>query len=70
MGSIHRWGVVGLLAAVVIGAAGCGSDDGGGEGLAVGDPAPPFSLPSARGSDVSLADFDGPVLLYFHMADG
>ena len=45
--------------------------DGGGEGLAVGDDAPGFSLPEASGSTVSLEDFTGtPTLLYFHMADG
>lgn len=42
------------------------------EGLAVGDPAPAFTLPSASGDQVSLSDYRGskPVLLYFHMADG
>ena len=42
------------------------------EGLAVGDPAPAFTLPEARGGSVSLADYEGtqPVLLYFHMAVG
>lgn len=42
-----------------------------GEGLAVGDKAPGFSLPEASGSTVSLEDFAGTAtLLYFHMADG
>jgi hypothetical protein len=42
------------------------------EGLAVGDPAPSFTLPTALGDQVSLSDYRGskPVLLYFHMADG
>jgi len=70
MGSIRRLRFAVVMAAVLVGVAACGSDDGGGGGLALGDPAPPFSLSSARGGDVSLSDFDGPVLLYFHMADG
>lgn len=41
------------------------------EALAIGDPAPSFTLPSASGEQVSLADYQGqPVLLYFHMALG
>jgi hypothetical protein len=41
-------------------------------GLAVGDPAPDFTLPSAAGDQVSLGGYTGntPVLLYFHMAVG
>jgi len=41
-------------------------------GLAVGKPAPAFTLPEATGGTVSLADYQGkqPVLLYFHMAMG
>jgi len=39
--------------------------------LSVSDPAPPFSLPTASGETVSLADYQGaPVLLFFHMAGG
>ena len=47
----------------------CGVSGGG---LAIGDPAPSFTLPSANGEQVSLADYQGkqPVLLYFHMALG
>lgn len=45
---------------------------GGGQSLTVGDPAPEFSLPTASGSQVSLAAYQEqqPVLLYFHMALG
>ena len=45
---------------------------GGGGELAVGDPAPAFSLPTSQGSTVSLGDYVGtkPALLYFHMAVG
>lgn len=40
-------------------------------GLAVEEPAPDFTLPSAQGSNVSLSDFKGkPVLLYFSMGPG
>ena len=44
----------------------------GEQALAVGNPAPDFTLPAASGEQVSLADYRGskPVLLYFHMADG
>ena len=46
---------------------GCGDD----AGIVEGAPAPAFALPSAAGETVSLADYgDGPVLLFFHMADG
>lgn len=39
--------------------------------LALGDVAPDFTLPSATGADVSLADLaEQNVLLYFSMADG
>jgi peroxiredoxin len=39
--------------------------------LAVGDPAPAFTLPAALGGDASLSDFDGKnVLLYFSMTSG
>ena len=40
--------------------------------IAVGDPAPSFTLQSASGEHVSLADYQGeqPVLLFFHMAVG
>lgn len=61
------WGI--LIVALMVLLAGC--SDGPGDGLAVGDNAPDFSLPEASGSTVSLDDYSGePVLLYFHMADG
>lgn len=54
-----------LLAAVAL--AGCGDTT---DGLDVGDQAPDFTLPTASGAMVSLDDYTGPALLYFHMADG
>lgn len=42
-------------------------------GLQVGDEAPYFALPAARGGDVTLTQYtdnNQPVLLFFHMADG
>jgi hypothetical protein len=50
--------------------AACGPSNG--DELAVGDPAPSFSLPTASGGQVALSDYRSskPVLLYFHMADG
>ncbi len=40
--------------------------------IAVGSPAPDFSLPTSDGGTVTLDDYTGvkPVLLYFHMALG
>jgi cytochrome oxidase Cu insertion factor (SCO1/SenC/PrrC family) len=57
-------------------AASCGSSGEGGRtrerSLREGDLAPGFTLPSARGPEVSLADFRGqkPTLLYFSMGPG
>ena len=60
---------VSLMVVAVLILAGC--SDGSGGGLAVGDEAPGFALPTASGSIVSLDDYSGtPALLYFHMADG
>ena len=63
-----------LLAAIVgmallgAGLAACGDDDAA---FAVGSHAPDFALPDSEGGSVALSDFSGgPVLLYFHMADG
>ncbi len=60
--------ILGLLLTTALLTA-CGESRGR---LAVGDPAPAFSLPSASGDQVSLSDYRGskPILLYFHMADG
>lgn len=41
------------------------------EGVAVGDPAPGFTLPTPDGEGVSLSDYRGrSVLLYFSMGPG
>ena len=67
--------VVALALFALLGAA-CGSGKGtlqsSGPSLRVGDAAPGFSLPSAQGGSVSLAEFRGrkPVLLYFSMGPG
>ena len=70
---------VGVLVSALLAAActtgpesGGGSDVGDGGTVAVGDPAPGFTLPSASGQQVALADFTGhkPVLLYFSMGPG
>jgi uncharacterized lipoprotein YajG len=55
-----------LLFAVLL--HGCGTQQAD---LAVGEPAPAFSLPTSVGSTQTLAAYQGqPVLLYFHMAAG
>jgi len=57
------------LVLVILLLAGCSPNQAAPE---VGDPAPDFTLSSADGATVSLADYQGqqPVLLYFHMAVG
>ena len=41
------------------------------QGIVAGASAPAFTLPDARGGEVSLSQFQGqPVLLFFHMAVG
>ena len=59
---------IGLLLALSLILQACSS----GTGLAEGDQAPDFVLPSSIGAEVSLSEVnsDKPVLLYFHMALG
>lgn len=64
-----------LVALSVLVATACSqADDPGPDGsfLSEGDKAPGFTLPSAGGEQVALADFTGhkPVLLYFSMGPG
>jgi hypothetical protein len=63
-----------LGALFLLALAACGSQQARQQaGLAVGDPAPDFSLPAAGGGVVALDDYVGqnrPALLYFHMAVG
>lgn len=59
-------GLVAMLAGSILGACAPAAD-----GLAIGDQAPAFELPSTAGNRVALADYQGqPVLLFFHMAVG
>jgi len=59
-------GVAAMLAGALLGACAPAAD-----GLAVGEGAPAFELPSTAGDHVALADYKGrPVLLFFHMAVG
>jgi cytochrome oxidase Cu insertion factor (SCO1/SenC/PrrC family) len=70
MGSRKRYiSTLSILVLLGLVLSACGASGGG---LAIGDPAPSFTLPSASGEQVSLADYQGkqPVLLYFHMALG
>lgn len=50
----------------------CDGTSEDGPSLAEGDRAPAFTLPSAAGENVTLADFAGtkPALLYFSMGPG
>lgn len=65
----NRLGALALMISLGLLLPSCQSSDS--ETLAVGDSAPDFTLPSAIGGDVSLADFqDQAVLLYFSMTDG
>ncbi len=69
--------LAGLFALVLLGTA-CGNRQrsdtgaGGASAVRVGSVAPAFTLPSAEGGSVSLADFRGhkAVLLYFSMGPG
>ncbi len=70
-GGALAWPGIALALAAILGGlvlGGCAAGDGG---LAVGDPAPAFELPSTTGENVGLSDYQGrPVLLFFHMAVG
>ena len=76
-GLLARWITI-LVVLAVLGAA-CSRSTGqpsaastSNTPVAIGDVAPAFSLPSATGDHVSLADFAGkkPVLLFFSMGPG
>ena len=65
--------VLGITGVVLLAANACsGGQEARPQDLAVGDPAPGFSLPSSDGSVVSLSQYLGntDVLLYFNMAYG
>jgi hypothetical protein len=66
--------LLGAASVTLLGAcSGTSQDESGGTSApTVGASAPAFSLPSAQGGTVSLADFRGkkPVLLYFSMGPG
>ena len=70
-GGALAWPGIALALAAILGGLGLGGCAAGDDGLAVGDPAPAFELPSTSGARVALSDFEGrPVLLFFHMAVG
>ncbi|GAB4435008.1 MAG: hypothetical protein Kow00120_01660 [Anaerolineae bacterium] len=64
---VYGFGLIALLLALVQACTNAAP-----AGIEVGATAPDFTLPSATGGEVSLADYAGrqPVLLYFHMAVG
>ena len=62
--------LVSLLLVFAIFLSACGGSSSS-EAIAVGNPAPDFSLTDSDGNTVSLAAYQGqPVLLFFHMAGG
>jgi len=73
--AMRRWPLV-LFGALMLLVPACGGTEGPNGSREdyprEGDKAPGFSLPSAEGSAVSVADFRGkqPVLLYFSMGPG
>jgi len=63
--------VVFLIAMLLLGA--CSSDknkDKDKNDNPRGDTAPDFTLPTSDGETVTLSDYEEPVLLFFHMAEG
>ena len=59
-----------LLMVLLVLLSACGGNADTGE-IAVGNPAPDFTLTASDGAQVSLSDYKGqPVLLFFHMAGG
>ena len=66
---MKRWSILSLCL-VLLGVACDRAEEGA--SLAEGERAPAFSLPSASGGRVALADFAGekPALLYFSMGPG
>ena len=61
---------VSLLLVFAIFLAACGGSTNADE-IAVGNPAPDFTLTDSDGNTVTLAEYKGqPVLLFFHMAGG
>jgi cytochrome oxidase Cu insertion factor (SCO1/SenC/PrrC family) len=61
---------VGLFLVIALLLAACGGSTESDE-IAVGNPAPDFSLTDSGGNTVALSDYEGqPVLLFFHMAGG
>ena len=62
--------LVSLLLVLAIFLTACGGNSSNDE-IAVGNPAPDFSLTDSNGNTVTLAEYRGqPVLLFFHMAGG
>ena len=68
--SRNKFLLLGFLLVLAISLAACGGSSNANE-IAVGNPAPDFSLTDSDGNTVSLADYKGQsVLLFFHMAGG
>ena len=74
---LNRVALIAVLLGLVLAA--CGGDDDSPKVVnhddqsrfSLGDEAPAFTLPTANGGTVSLADYEGEqVLLFFHMAVG
>ena len=59
-----------LLSVFTVLLAACGGNSAQNK-IAIGNPAPDFTLTSSDSTQVSLSDYKGePVLLFFHMAGG